>query len=145
MYARCGKLASQCIPAQASLGSCKVVIVRDPSYRAGTEQGQAILEDFGQAVDNVVKVIADPSVPRGGPTGISSTLFAMDDRDTPARVQGYTALRPKEAVVFFVVPAGWQRAVESSLSDMVLFETIDPDVGFQELDQLLHPKARKAG
>jgi hypothetical protein len=109
---------------------------------AGTEKGQALIKEFQQAVDNVVEVIADDNIPRRGPTGVARILLSMDGGERPKPAQGHIAILPGKVLVFFVVEAGWQRAVENSLGSMVAFDSIDPELGFRQLDGLLHPKTQ---
>ncbi len=127
----------------------KVRMVQDSSEEvsARTEKGQRILEEFHRAVDNVVKVIMDPDIPAEGPRGVTRTLFSMDEGgERPEPVEGFEALLTEGRTLFFFVgPASWERAIESALGSMVAFEAIDPEVGFQEIDHLLHPKGSKVG
>lgn len=124
-----------------SAAACTVAVMAD-SLKA---DGEEISRDFAKAVDNVVKVVGDPKVPQAGPTGVTRTLFAMAG-STPKveQVEGYIGLLSGEKVlVFFVVPAGWQRAVEKDLQSLVKFDSIDPEIGYRELDARPHPKTRK--
>lgn len=100
-------------------------------------------EEFSQAVQNVLKIIADKDIPNSGATGVAETLKKLETGEERKVFKGTAAIVGKGTLFFFEVPSSAQRAIEGALKHIVDFDRMDAGPAVEELYGIVFPKQAK--